>query len=209
MRGAALPLLDAEDLVIFESFFSHGFGLPTSIFFCRVLEFYQIDLVNLNPNSILHLSIFSHFCEAFLGIPPHFGLFKYLFYLRVQFVRGETKVIGGAGFQFKEERKNFYLDYSLPTSNKGWHSQRFYCNNHVPSLPTNYSRIPTSSPRWQAEPTSPELEEARELLKFVEEALKSRVTGARVARIRFQWSSARKPMTMKELPTYKEDIAIS
>ena len=181
MRGAALPLLDAEDLVIFESFFSHGFGLPTSIFFCRVLEFYQIDLVNLNPNSILHLSIFSHFCEAFLGIPPHFGLFKYLFYLIVQNVRGEPKVIGGAGFQFEEGRKKFYLDYSLPTSNKGWHSQSFYYNNPAPSLPTNYNSIPASSQAWRAVPTGRELMEVKELLKIIEEAMKSGITGARVA----------------------------
>ena len=68
-KGAALPLPNAKDLVVFESFCSHGFGLLTSVFFRQVLKFYQIDLVNLNPNSILHLSIFIHLCETFLGIP--------------------------------------------------------------------------------------------------------------------------------------------
>jgi hypothetical protein len=33
----------------------------------------------LNPNSICHIAIFIHFCEAFLGIEPHWDLFRFFF----------------------------------------------------------------------------------------------------------------------------------
>ncbi|KAK1683138.1 hypothetical protein QYE76_043986 [Lolium multiflorum] len=36
----------------------------------------------LTPNSILHLSIFVTVCEAFLGIDPHWGLWKKIFYMK-------------------------------------------------------------------------------------------------------------------------------
>jgi hypothetical protein len=37
---------------------------------------------HLNPNSVLHIAIFVHLCEAFLGIELHFDLFYYLFHLK-------------------------------------------------------------------------------------------------------------------------------
>ena len=40
-----------------------------------------IQLHHLIPESILHIAIFIQLCEAFLGIHPHFDLFKSLFSL--------------------------------------------------------------------------------------------------------------------------------
>ena len=37
---------------------------------------------NLAPNSFVHMSVFVHLCEAFLGIEPHFDLFLHLFHLK-------------------------------------------------------------------------------------------------------------------------------
>lgn len=61
--------------------FEHGFGLPYCSFFRGLLHFYGLELINLNPNSILDIAIFIHLCEAFLGIRPHFNPFRYLFVL--------------------------------------------------------------------------------------------------------------------------------
>ncbi|KAK1661156.1 hypothetical protein QYE76_049315 [Lolium multiflorum] len=36
----------------------------------------------MTPNSILHLSIFITMCEAFLGIDPHWGLWRKIFYVK-------------------------------------------------------------------------------------------------------------------------------
>ncbi|KAG8100785.1 hypothetical protein GUJ93_ZPchr0013g34567 [Zizania palustris] len=57
--GEAFRSPDTHEIVVFDSFFSHGFGLPTHPFLRRVLHHYDISLCNLNPNSILHLTMLS------------------------------------------------------------------------------------------------------------------------------------------------------
>jgi hypothetical protein len=84
---------NTEEIVVFESFFYRGFGLPTSSFFRGLLHFYGIELIHLNPNSILQITTFIHFCEGFLGIQPHFDLFHSLFILKSYHM-----VAGGAEF---------------------------------------------------------------------------------------------------------------
>ena len=56
------------ETVVFRDFVECGFALPVSEFFYAVLQFWGIQLHHLTPQSILHLSIFTHFCELFLGI---------------------------------------------------------------------------------------------------------------------------------------------
>ena len=77
--GEAFPTANTGEIVVFESFFYRGFSIPTSRFFRGLLHIYKIELVHLNPNSILHISTFIYLCEAYLGIEPHFALFRYLF----------------------------------------------------------------------------------------------------------------------------------
>ncbi|KAK1653509.1 hypothetical protein QYE76_071314 [Lolium multiflorum] len=57
--------------VMFVAFLFHGLSLPAHEFLRSLLFFYGIQLWQLTPNSILHLSIFITVCEAFLG--PHLG----------------------------------------------------------------------------------------------------------------------------------------
>ena len=66
--GELFPTANTGEVVVFESCFYRGFSLPTSRFFRGLLRFYEIELVNLNPNSILHIFAFIHLCKAFLGI---------------------------------------------------------------------------------------------------------------------------------------------
>ncbi|KAK1680854.1 hypothetical protein QYE76_041702 [Lolium multiflorum] len=56
--------------------------LPAHEFLRSLLFFYGIQLWQLTPNSILHLSIFITVCEAFLGIDPHWGLWRKIFYVK-------------------------------------------------------------------------------------------------------------------------------
>jgi hypothetical protein len=72
----------AGKLVIFEDFYRRGFGLPAHPLLRKLLLYYGISLVHLNPNSILDLAIFINLCKAFLGIEPHFNLFCYFFHLK-------------------------------------------------------------------------------------------------------------------------------
>src|SRR6266540_2506149 len=80
--GELFLTANTGEVVVFESFFYRGFSLPTSRFFRGLLRFSEIELVNLNPNSILHSSAFVHLCEAFIGVQPHFALFRHLFVLK-------------------------------------------------------------------------------------------------------------------------------
>lgn len=63
-----LPVIGADQQIVFRCMFQHGFGLPCCSFFRGLLCYYGLELVNLNLNSILHIDIFIHLCEAFLGV---------------------------------------------------------------------------------------------------------------------------------------------
>jgi hypothetical protein len=54
-------------------FSSAGLLFPSPLF-RGLLDFYELNLTHLNPNSILQIAISVHLCEAFLGILPHFEL---------------------------------------------------------------------------------------------------------------------------------------
>lgn len=97
------PTEDTEEITVFKSFFEVGFGIPTCDFFRRLLEFYGVELHHLNPNSILNIALFIHLCEAFLGIDPHFNLFRYFF--RMKTTTTTSKVVGKTGIQFKQGMK--------------------------------------------------------------------------------------------------------
>jgi hypothetical protein len=53
-------MLYREEIMVLSPFLEHGFGLPTSKFYCDLLKFYQIGLIQLKSNSNLHISIFAN-----------------------------------------------------------------------------------------------------------------------------------------------------
>jgi hypothetical protein len=77
--GEDFPSEDVKEQVVFGSFFERGFNLPVGDFFRGLLYYYRLELVHLIPNSITVVSTFIHFCEAYLGIPPHFSLWRHFF----------------------------------------------------------------------------------------------------------------------------------
>jgi hypothetical protein len=79
-----IPTPNTKEIVVFSSFFQHGFGLPVCDFLHGHLDHYKMELVHLNPNSIFQIIVFVHLYEAFLGIPPNFPLFKNYFFLKYQ-----------------------------------------------------------------------------------------------------------------------------
>jgi hypothetical protein len=64
-----------DEIPMFTRFVERGLALPPSDFFKGLLDYYGIEYLNLNTNRIFHVSVFVHFCEAFLGIKPHWLLF--------------------------------------------------------------------------------------------------------------------------------------
>jgi hypothetical protein len=106
------------EIVVFSSFFQCGFSLPACDFLRGLLDHYQIELIHLNPNSILQIVVFIHLCEAFLGISPNFPLFKIYFFLKYQLSAADRKVIRGVGLQTRPPAS--LLDIPLKTSLQGW-----------------------------------------------------------------------------------------
>lgn len=49
------PTEDKTEAVIFVVFFERAFGIPMGDFFHGLLEYYKIELVHLNPKSILDI----------------------------------------------------------------------------------------------------------------------------------------------------------
>ncbi|KAK1694394.1 hypothetical protein QYE76_011091 [Lolium multiflorum] len=98
--------------------------LPAHEFLRSLLFFYGIQLWQLTPNSILHLSIFVTLCEAFLGIDPHWGLWRKIFYVKCHNGNDGPPVVGGIGFVVRKEAD--YLDFPMKESVQGWRQKWFY-----------------------------------------------------------------------------------
>jgi hypothetical protein len=57
-EGECFPHPRNGELVVFEDFYRRGFRLPAHPFLHKLLLYYGISLVHLNPNNILHLALF-------------------------------------------------------------------------------------------------------------------------------------------------------
>jgi hypothetical protein len=123
--GEDIPTPNMNGIVVLTSFFQRGFGLLVCDFLRSLLDHYKIELVHLNPNSIIKITVFVHLCEAYLGIPPNFSLFKNYFFLKYQVSAANQKVISGVGLQ-THPRAGF-LDLPLKNSLQGWHETWFNC----------------------------------------------------------------------------------
>jgi hypothetical protein len=67
--------------VMLLAFLLRGLSLPAHEFLHVLLFVYGVQLHQLTPNSILHITCFITLCESFLGIDPHWVLWKFLFRL--------------------------------------------------------------------------------------------------------------------------------
>jgi hypothetical protein len=65
--------------VLFLAFLLRGLSLPLHPFLRGLLFAYGIQLHDLNPNTILHIACFITLCECFLGIEPHWALWRRIF----------------------------------------------------------------------------------------------------------------------------------
>jgi hypothetical protein len=83
--------------------------LPASAFLYRFLHYFGISLNHLTPNTILHLSMFVHLCEAFIGIVPSISLFCFFFRLKPYHRSDSTSPLGGCGIQFCQGKKSLFL----------------------------------------------------------------------------------------------------
>jgi hypothetical protein len=97
--------------VMFLVFFLCGFSLPAHEFLHGILFVYGVQLHQLTPNSLLHIAFFIMLCEAFLGVEPHWVLWKYLFRLRPSGSKDEIPKLGGAIVSVRSESQ--YLAFKM------------------------------------------------------------------------------------------------
>jgi hypothetical protein len=93
------PPPNTNEIMVSTSVFQRGFCLPSCNFFHDLLHHYKIELVHLNPNSILQIAIIIHLCEAYLDVPLNFSLFKYYFFSKNQPITDKRQIIGSVGIQ--------------------------------------------------------------------------------------------------------------
>ena len=137
--GEDYPMEGTLLTVVFRDFVERGLALPVLEFFYALLQFWGIQLHHLTPQSILHLSIFTHFCEAFLNILPHFHLFKYFFTLIPIPNSAKPTVVGGCELVLCPETQNEYLAYDPLGKGAEWKKFWFHVGNFESPLP---ERIP-------------------------------------------------------------------
>ncbi|KAK1699426.1 hypothetical protein QYE76_016123 [Lolium multiflorum] len=113
-----------EYRVSFVDHLIRGLSRPNSRFPPRPSCFYGIQLHQLTPNSILHISIFITLCECFLGVPPNWALWKRIFLLRRNASRNATYNIGGVVICVRTDVD--YFDVKFPDSVQGWRKKWLY-----------------------------------------------------------------------------------
>jgi hypothetical protein len=97
--------------VMLLAFLLRGLSFPAHEFLCGFLFVYGVQLHQLTPNSILHNACFVHLCESFLGIEPHWILWKFLFRLRPSVALSKKPELGGAVVSVRSELH--YLEFNM------------------------------------------------------------------------------------------------
>jgi hypothetical protein len=190
-----------DEIPMFTRFAERELSLPASDFFKGLLGYYGIEYLNLNPNSIFHTSVFVHFCEAFLGIKPHWILFQKFFRVKPEPSASNPRVVGGAGIQMREDAAEQYLSYKLIDSNQDGKAKWFYVTNHHPELPKPSRKQPKHRPWWNSEPT---MQEGLQLPKLLAKIKALREAGLRAEHVAFNFMKRRvQPLMARDTLGYQ------
>jgi hypothetical protein len=104
--------------VMFLAFLLRDLSFPAHECLRGLLFVYGVQLHQLTPNSILHISYFVTLCESFLGIEPHWILWKFLFRLRPRVALSKKPELGEAVVSARTEVH--YLEFTMTASVQGW-----------------------------------------------------------------------------------------
>jgi hypothetical protein len=103
--------------VMFLAFLFRSLSLPAHKFLHVLLFIYGVQLHQLTPNSLLHIACFVTRCESFLGIEPHFTLWRSIFRLRPNVSLARKPELGGAIVSVRPKAQ--YLEFSMAASVQG------------------------------------------------------------------------------------------
>ena len=164
--------------VIFTDFLLRGLSVPVHEFLRGLLFVYGIQLYQLTPNSILHISIFITLCECFLGIHPHWGLWKRIFYLRRNNSRDAIYDVGGVCICVRPEAG--YFDLKFADSVQGWRKKWLYVKDETTGdqqyglAPFDMSQEILRRQSWDAEATPEEIATTEHLMEHIKKLQNTR-----------------------------------
>ena len=210
--------------VTFIDFLIRGLSTPIHEFLRGLLFIYGIQLHQLTPNSLLHISIFITLCECFLGIHPHWGLWKRIFYLRRNNSRNVIYNVGGVCICVRPDVD--YFDVKFPDSVQGWRKKWLYIQDE--STPSQeYGIAPFEAAEeiqrrrsWDTEATAEEKEATEALMTRIHQLQNTdgkELSGVQILayfiRIRVQPLQARKnPLWMysgaKDVDRLSKDLSV-
>ncbi|KAK1608506.1 hypothetical protein QYE76_032179 [Lolium multiflorum] len=123
-REESYPKPPMEYRVSFVDHLIRGLSPPIHEFLRGLLFVYGLQLHQLTPNSILHVSIFITLCECFLGVQPNWALWKRIFCLHRNGSHGVAYNIGGVVICVRSDVD--YFDVKFPDSVQGWRKRWLY-----------------------------------------------------------------------------------
>ncbi|KAK1625855.1 hypothetical protein QYE76_000170 [Lolium multiflorum] len=171
--GESFPSPPIGYRVTFIDHLIRGLSTPIHEFLHGLLFVYGIQLHQLTPNSILHISIFITLCECFLGTHPHWGLWKRIFYLRRNSSRNVAYNVGGVVICVRPEVD--YFDVKFPDSVQGWRRRWLYVQEEYNNS-QEYNIAPFDGAAkilrrrsWDAEATAEERTATDALMKRIHE----------------------------------------
>ncbi|KAK1630545.1 hypothetical protein QYE76_004860 [Lolium multiflorum] len=197
------PKPPMEYRVSFVDHLIRGLSTPIHDFLRGLLFVYGIQLHQLTPNSILHISIFITLCECFLGIPPNWALWKRIFCLRRNGSHNVTYNIGGVVICVRTDVD--YFDVKFPDSVQGWRKKWLYIHEESANsvehniVPFDGSARIQRRRSWDAEASEEEKKATEALMSRIRQLQNTRgkeLSGVQITayflRIRVQPLQARK-----------------
>ncbi|KAK1620831.1 hypothetical protein QYE76_026348 [Lolium multiflorum] len=197
------PKPPMEYRVSFVDHLIRGLSTPIHDFLRGLLFVYGIQLHQLTPNSILHISIFITLCECFLGIPPNWALWKRIFCLRRNGSHNVTYNIGGVVICVRTDVD--YFDVKFPDSVQGWRKKWLYIHEESANsvehniVPFDGSARIQRRRSWDAEASEEEKKATEALMSRIRQLQNTRgkeLSGVQITayflRIRVQPLEARK-----------------
>ena len=166
--------------MLFVPFVRCGLALPACDFLLKLLHYYGIELHNRDPESILHIFGFVHFCEAFLGIPSHFNLFRHHFCVFSYPTSKNLHIFGGARIRLRPERIDEYIPYPALGDSSGWEAEWFYVRNPFPHLPRIRNKAPEYVLEWLCPGSDTDEGQIGDLMQLIASIRAKRVTAASV-----------------------------
>ncbi|KAM0853649.1 hypothetical protein ACQ4PT_050942 [Festuca glaucescens] len=128
-------------------------------------------LHQLTPNSILHIACFITLCECFLGINPHWGLWRRIFCIRRNVSRTDVHDVGGAIISTRSPTS--YFDLRMRDSVQDWRKKWFYVKDE-PVAGQKYGLAPLDAAAevkklksWDIPLTDAELEEMEPMIRKI------------------------------------------